>query len=57
MSAIPVEEMTVDRKARMRLPLEDLRARPAEERRSNFEPTYYPLTEAEAKRAAERCIH
>ena len=57
MSAIPLEEMTVDRKARMRLPLEDLRARPAQERRSDFESTYYPLTEAEAKRAAERCIH
>jgi glutamate synthase (NADPH/NADH) small chain len=57
MTAIPVEEMNVDRKARMRLPLEDLRARPVDERRNDFEPTFLPLTEDEARRAAERCIH
>jgi len=57
MTAIPVEDMIVDRKARMRLPLEDLRARPVEQRRTDFEATFYPLTEDEAKRAAERCIH
>jgi glutamate synthase (NADPH/NADH) small chain len=56
MTAMPIEERTVDRKARMKLPFEDLRARPAEERLKDFDPTFYPLTEDEARRAAERCI-
>jgi glutamate synthase (NADPH/NADH) small chain len=56
MTAIPIEERTVDRKARMKLPFVDLRARPAEERLKDFEATFYPLTEDEARRAAERCI-
>lgn len=57
MSAIPVEDKAVDRKARMAIPFEDVRARPVEERRSDFEATFHPLTEDEARRAAERCIH
>ena len=57
MTAIPVEDKPVDRKARMAIPFEDLRARPVEQRRSDFEATFYPFTEEEARRAAERCIH
>lgn len=56
MTAIPMEDRTVDRRARMRLPFEDLRARPVEERRTDFDPTFYALTEEAARRAAERCI-
>jgi glutamate synthase (NADPH/NADH) small chain len=56
MTAIPTEERTVDRKARMKLPFVDLRARPPDERRKDFEATFFPLTEDEARQAAERCI-
>jgi glutamate synthase (NADPH/NADH) small chain len=56
MTAIPTEERTVDRKARMKLPFVDLRARPPDERLKDFEATFYPLTEDEARQAAERCI-
>src|SRR3989304_1276474 len=56
MTAIPTEVRTVDRKARMKLPFEDLRTRPAEERLKDFDATFFPLTEDEARRAAERCI-
>src|SRR3989304_150425 len=56
MTAIPTEERTIDRKARMKLPFEDLRTRPAGERLKDFDATFYPLTEDEARRAAEGCI-
>src|SRR3990170_5652900 len=56
MTAIPTEVRTVDRKARMKLPFEDVRPRPAEERLRDLEATFFPLTEDEARRAAERCI-
>ena len=56
MTAIPTEERTVDRKARMKLEFVDLRARPADVRLKDFEATFYPLTEDEARQAAERCI-
>jgi len=56
MTAIPTEVRTVDRKARMKLPFEDLRTRPAEERLKDFDAAFFPLTEDEARRAAERCI-
>jgi glutamate synthase (NADPH/NADH) small chain len=51
------EEPVVDRKARMKLPFEDVKARPIKERVKDFEPTLLPLTPEEARRAAERCIH
>jgi glutamate synthase (NADPH/NADH) small chain len=56
MAAIPIEVRTVDRKGRMKLPFEDLRPRPAEERLQDFDATFNLLTEEEARRAAERCI-
>src|SRR3990172_4263446 len=56
MTAIPTEERTVDRKARMKLEFVDLRARPSDVRLKDFEATFYPLTEDEARQAAERCI-
>src|SRR3989304_2488519 len=55
MTAIPTEERTIDRKARMKLPFEDLRTRPAGERLKDFDATFYPLTEDEARRGAEGC--
>lgn len=57
MQANPNEEPVVDRKARMKIPFEDLKARPVEERVKDFEPTFIQLTPEEARRAAERCIH
>ena len=51
------EERTIDRKERMKIPFEDLAARPVEERLGDFEPTFMVLTEEQAIRAAERCIH
>ena len=57
MQANPSEEPVVDRKARMKIPFEDLKARPVEERVKDFEPTFIQLTPEEARRAAERCIH
>lgn len=57
MTAIPVEDRPIDRKARMAIPFEEVRARPVGERRTDFEATFYPLSEDEARRAAERCIH
>jgi glutamate synthase (NADPH/NADH) small chain len=47
----------VDRKARMKLPFEDVPARPVSERIADFEPTFMALTPEQAKVAAERCIH
>jgi|Deesub1362A_J573_1020465.scaffolds.fasta_scaffold01491_5 glutamate synthase (NADPH/NADH) small chain len=57
MQAIPSDELKIDRKARMKIPFEDLKARPPEERVCDFEPTYEPLTPEQARRMAERCIH
>ena len=51
------EGPVVDRKARMKLPFEDVKARPVKERVKDFEPTLLPLSPEEARRAAERCIH
>ncbi len=47
----------VDRKARMKIPFEDVPARPVDERVADFAPTFLPLTVEQAKLAAERCIH
>lgn len=51
----PVRE--VDRKARMKLPLQEVPARPVSDRIADFEPTFLPLTPEQARVAAERCIH
>jgi glutamate synthase (NADPH/NADH) small chain len=46
----------IDRKARMQLPLEEVTARPVEERIRDFEATFIELTPEAAMAAAERCI-
>jgi len=51
------ERSEVDRKARMKLPFEDVPARPVAERVADFKPTFLPLTAEQARQAAERCIH
>jgi glutamate synthase (NADPH/NADH) small chain len=57
MQSIPREEMVFDRKARMKfLPVEQA-VRPPVERIADFGDTYLPLTEDQARKAAERCIH
>jgi len=53
---LPPAEAVLDRKARMRLPLEEVRARPVAERLRDFDATFLPMTEDEARRAALRCI-
>jgi glutamate synthase (NADPH/NADH) small chain len=57
MQSIPGENLVVDRKGRMRIPMVDVVARPVEERVADFQATYLPLTEEQARQAAERCIH
>lgn len=57
MQAIPSEDLTIDRKSRMKIPFEEVEARRVEERVKDFEPTYIPLTPEKARIAAERCIH
>lgn len=57
MQAISGEEIALDRKARMKLPFEELAARPVTVRILDFDPTFKPLTPEEAQRAAARCIH
>lgn len=57
MSARDNVEEKLDRKARMKIPFEPQAARPVEERVDDFKATFIPLTEEEAMKAAERCIH
>ena len=57
MSVPPSGELKIDRKQRMQLEFVEQRARPVEERLSDFGPTFIPLTPEQARRAAERCIH
>jgi glutamate synthase (NADPH/NADH) small chain len=57
MPEISSDELALDRRARMKLPFEDVEARPAKVRILDFEPTFKPLTAEQARRAAERCIH
>ncbi len=57
MPSNPEEEVTIDRKARMKMPFEDIEARSPEARVQDFEATYVSLTPEDAMRAAERCIH
>jgi glutamate synthase (NADPH/NADH) small chain len=51
------ERMDVDRKARIKLPDVELKARAAEQRIQDFSPTFLPLTPEEARAAAVLCIH
>lgn len=57
MQFIPGEELAIDRKARVRIPSIEQGARTATERTSDFGDTFLPLSEQEARKAAERCIH
>ncbi len=57
MQFIPGEELAIDRKARVRIPSVEQGARSATERTADFGDTYLPLSEDEARKAAERCIH
>jgi glutamate synthase (NADPH/NADH) small chain len=57
MQSIPREEMIFDRKARMKIPPVEHAVRPPAERITDFGDTYLPLTEDQARKAAERCIH
>jgi glutamate synthase (NADPH/NADH) small chain len=57
MQFIPGEELAIDRKARVRIPSVEQGTRPATERTADFGDTYLPLSEDEARKAAERCIH
>jgi glutamate synthase (NADPH/NADH) small chain len=57
MQFIPGEELAIDRKARVRIPSIEQGARTATERTADFDDTFLPLSEAEARKAAERCIH
>ncbi len=57
MPEILSDELALDRKARMKLPFDDVEARPVSVRVLDFEPTFIPLTAEQARRAAERCIH
>jgi glutamate synthase (NADPH/NADH) small chain len=52
-----IDPTLIDRKARMKLAFEDVPARPVADRLVDFEPAYPLLTEDQARRAAERCIH
>ncbi|MCJ7568326.1 MAG: NAD(P)-dependent oxidoreductase [Anaerolineales bacterium] len=50
-------EQVIDRKARMKLPYVEVKARLPEVRVRDFEPTFITMTPEEAIQAAERCIH
>jgi len=57
MSVPEGSELVIDRKARMKLPFVEVKARPPEVRARDFEPTFISMTPEEAMQAAERCIH
>jgi glutamate synthase (NADPH/NADH) small chain len=57
MPDIPSAKPQIDRKARMKIPYEEVPARPAAERICDFGETFLPLSPEQAKVAAERCIH
>jgi len=57
MRFIPGEELAVDRKARVKIPAVDQPVRSPAERITDFGDTFLALTEEQARRAAERCIH
>jgi glutamate synthase (NADPH/NADH) small chain len=57
MQSIPGEELAIDRKARARVPAQERNLRPVEDRLRDFNATFQPLTEDEAREAASRCIH
>ncbi|MGB2896576.1 MAG: NAD(P)-dependent oxidoreductase [Anaerolineales bacterium] len=57
MSVPEGSEVVIDRKARMKLPYVEVKARSPEVRSRDFEPTFIAMTLEEAMQAAERCIH
>jgi glutamate synthase (NADPH/NADH) small chain len=57
MRSIAGEELKIDRKARVKIPPVEQAVRSPAERIADFGDTYLPLTEEQARRAAERCIH
>jgi glutamate synthase (NADPH/NADH) small chain len=57
MQAIPSDFLAIDRKARMRVPFQDLDIRPAEERICDFDDVVISLDPERAKIEATRCIH
>ncbi len=57
MSVPDGSELAIDRKGRMKLPYQEVKARPPENRVCDFEPSFLTMTPEEAKQAAERCIH
>jgi len=57
MSEMPSDSPVLDRKARMKIPFEDLPTRPVSERLLDFGETFLPLDEERARREAMRCIH
>jgi len=57
MQAISSDFLAIDRKARMRLPFQDLDHRPPEERICDFDDVVIPLDPERARIEASRCIH
>lgn len=51
------DDLPLDRKARCKIPPVKQPVRPVAERILDFGDTYLPLTEEQARKAAERCIH
>jgi glutamate synthase (NADPH/NADH) small chain len=57
MQAIPSEFLAIDRKARARVPFEDVELRPPEKRVFDFDDVVIPLDAERARLEAARCIH
>ena len=57
MQAIPSEFLAIDRKARVRIPFDEVALRDPVRRICDFEDVIIPLSEEEARLAASRCIH
>ena len=57
MQAVPSEFLAIDRKARMRIPSDDLDLRPAATRVCDFEDVVISMNAEQAMLAASRCIH
>lgn len=57
MQLIPSDFLAIDRKARARTPLVEVDLRSPVERVCDFEDVVIPMTEAEAREAAARCVH
>jgi glutamate synthase (NADPH/NADH) small chain len=57
MQAIPSELLAIDRKARARVPFEDVELRPPEERVCDFDDVVIQLDDERAMLEAARCVH